>query len=92
MPDPNFISPPEKGSPHSRGVAVDLTLTFEGEDIDMGTEFDEFSRLSYDISGSYMDLDMSILEPNYLYQISFLQKDGNNYIEQKEKFKFRVDP
>lgn len=47
LPDPNFISPPEKGSPHSRGVAVDLTLTFDGEEIDMGTDFDEFSRLSY---------------------------------------------
>ena len=51
-----------------------------------------YSSLSYDVSGSFFDLDMSILEPNYLYQMSFLQKDGNNYIEQKEKFKFRVDP
>ena len=51
-----------------------------------------YSALSYDASGSYFDLDMSILEPNYLYEISFLYKDGNNYIEQKERFKFRVDP
>ncbi len=51
-----------------------------------------YSSLSYDASGSYFDLDMSILEPNYLYEISFLYKDGNNYAEQKEKFKFRVDP
>ena len=50
-----------------------------------------YSALSYDASGSYFDLDMSILEPNYLYEISFLYKDGNNYIEQKERFKFRVD-
>ena len=50
-----------------------------------------FSSLSYDMSGSYFDLDMSILEPNYLYEISFLYKDGTDYIEQKEKFKFRVD-
>ena len=47
LPDPNFIAPPNKGSPHSRGVAVDLTLTHDGEDLDMGTDFDEFSRLSY---------------------------------------------
>ena len=26
LPDPNFIVPPKRGSPHSRGVAVDLTL------------------------------------------------------------------
>ena len=51
-----------------------------------------YSQLSYDASGSYFDLDMSILEPNYLYEISFLYKDGTSYIEQKEKFKFRVDP
>jgi D-alanyl-D-alanine dipeptidase len=48
-PDPNFIAPPEKGSPHSRGVAVDLTL-FElntGKHLDMGTAFDAFTPLSY---------------------------------------------
>ena len=47
LPDPNFIAAPNKGSPHSRGVAVDLTLTHDGEELDMGTDFDEFSRLSY---------------------------------------------
>jgi len=51
-----------------------------------------YSSLSYDVSGSYFDLDISILEPNYLYEISFLYKDGSDFIEQKEKFKFRVDP
>ena len=48
LPDPNFIAPPDKGSPHSRGVAIDLTLIDSNdEELDMGTEFDEFSRLSY---------------------------------------------
>ena len=51
-----------------------------------------FSSLSYDEKGSFFDLDMSILEPNYLYEISFLYKDSTDYVEQKEKFKFRVDP
>ena len=51
-----------------------------------------YSSLSYDSNGSYFDLDMSILEPNYLYEISFLYKDDSDYVEQKEKFKFRVDP
>ena len=50
-----------------------------------------YSKLSYDVSGSFFDLDMSILEPNYLYEISFLRKDNDEYVEQKEKFKFRVD-
>jgi len=41
LPDPNFIAPPNKGSPHSRGVAVDLTLTDnQGNELDMGTDFD----------------------------------------------------
>ena len=48
FPDANFIAPPEKGSPHSRGVAIDLTLiNSNGEELDMGTDFDEFSKLSY---------------------------------------------
>jgi len=51
-----------------------------------------YSKLSYNATGSYFDFDMSNLEPNYLYEISFLRKNENDYIEQKEKFKFRVDP
>ena len=48
LPDSTFIAPPSKGSPHSRGVAIDLTLVdLNGNELDMGTEFDEFSRLSY---------------------------------------------
>jgi len=51
-----------------------------------------YSSLSYDISGSHFDLDMSIFEPNNAYEISFVSKDGSNYVEQQEKFRFRVDP
>jgi hypothetical protein len=51
-----------------------------------------YSKLSYGLSGSYFDFNMSNLEPNYLYEISFLRKNENDYIEQKEKFKFRVNP
>ena len=47
LPDPNFIAPPNKGSPHSRGIAIDITLIRNGKELDMGTEFDEFSKLSY---------------------------------------------
>ena len=42
-PDPDFLADPRRGSPHSRGVAVDLTLTdAQGNDLDMGTAFDAF--------------------------------------------------
>ncbi|MBY0354925.1 MAG: D-alanyl-D-alanine dipeptidase [Rickettsiales bacterium] len=47
-PDPDFLAHPERGSPHSRGVAIDLTLiTMAGEELDMGTAFDAFTPLSY---------------------------------------------
>ena len=44
LPDPDYISDPRKGSPHTRGVAVDLTLTDpDGTELEMGTPFDDFS-------------------------------------------------
>ncbi|MEJ0009266.1 MAG: D-alanyl-D-alanine dipeptidase [Alphaproteobacteria bacterium] len=46
-PDPDFLADPRRGSPHSRGVAVDLTLTRAGTPLDMGTEFDAFTPLSH---------------------------------------------
>ena len=50
----------------------------------------KYTKLSYDMSGSYFELDMSILEPNYQYEISFLRQEGINFFEQDEKFRFRV--
>jgi D-alanyl-D-alanine dipeptidase len=47
-PDPDFLADPRRGSPHSRGVAVDLTLIgADGRDLDMGTGFDAFTPLSH---------------------------------------------
>jgi len=47
-PDPEFLADPRRGSPHSRGVAVDLTLMdARGRDLDMGTPFDAFTPLSH---------------------------------------------
>lgn len=48
-PDPEFLADPRRGSPHSRGVAVDLTLidAKTGEELDMGTGFDAFTPLSH---------------------------------------------
>ncbi len=47
-PDPAFLANPVSGSPHSRGVAIDLTLIDRnGKELDMGTEFDEFDPKSY---------------------------------------------
>lgn len=47
-PDPDFLADPRRGSPHSRGVAVDLTLIDrDGRPLDMGTAFDAFTPLSH---------------------------------------------
>jgi len=47
-PDPNYLAPPERGSPHSRGVAVDLTLVGQdGQALDMGTAFDTLVPASH---------------------------------------------
>ena len=46
--DGGFVSNPKTGSiPHCRGVAVDLTLIDKnGKELDMGTDFDDFSHLA----------------------------------------------
>lgn len=47
-PDPTFFADPRKGSPHSRGAAVDLTLIdASGKALDMGTGFDALTPLSF---------------------------------------------
>jgi len=48
FPDADFVADPRLGSPHSRGVAVDLTLVDEsGAALDMGTGFDDFTARSH---------------------------------------------
>ncbi|MEY3195100.1 MAG: hypothetical protein RIQ78_1197 [Bacteroidota bacterium] len=43
VPNPDYVTPPSKGSMHSRGAAVDLTIVDAmGKELDMGTEFDYF--------------------------------------------------
>jgi zinc D-Ala-D-Ala dipeptidase len=50
-PDPEFLADPRHGSPHSRGVAVDLALLDDGgRELDMGTPFDAFTPLSHHAS------------------------------------------
>jgi D-alanyl-D-alanine dipeptidase len=51
-PDPEFLADPKKGSPHSRGIAIDLTLVDPtGKELDMGTPFDSFTPLSHHGNG-----------------------------------------
>ena len=48
-PDRDFLADPRRGSPHSRGAAIDLTLVERGGGaaLDMGTAFDAFTPLSH---------------------------------------------
>jgi zinc D-Ala-D-Ala dipeptidase len=47
-PLPGYIADPAKGSNHTRGVAVDLTLVdADGEDLDMGTPVDTMTAASH---------------------------------------------
>ena len=63
------------------------------EAIPYGTGSDNHTALSYDISGSYFDLDMNLLEPGYAYGLKFAFYDNatNSWQEQKQSFKFRVE-
>lgn len=43
VPNPDYVTPPAKGSMHSRGAAVDLTVVdAQGNELDMGTPYDFF--------------------------------------------------
>ena len=51
----------------------------------------QHTHLSYDNSGSYFDLDMSLLEPGYMYGIKLFFYISQKWREQEEVFNFRVE-
>jgi hypothetical protein len=61
--------------------------------IPYGTGSDLHTAMSYDVSGNYFDLDMSMLEADYMYGIRFAYYNNSigSYVEQPEVFKFRVE-
>jgi hypothetical protein len=58
-----------------------------------GTGSDYSTYLSYDKEGNYFDLDMSLLEADYMYEIrlSYYNDSINSWQEQPQTFKFRVE-
>lgn len=74
VPDPRYVSPPSKGSMHSRGGALDLTIIQldNKEELDMGTEYDYFGRKAYWIN---KDLPKETLDNRQLLR-STLEKHG----------------
>jgi len=60
VPNPQYVADPKKGSIHNKGGAVDITLvTLNGEELDMGTDFDFFGKKAYHDN---MDLSREILD------------------------------
>lgn len=60
VPNPQYVANPKKGSIHNKGGAVDITLvTLEGEELDMGTDFDFFGKRAYHDN---LDLPQKILD------------------------------
>jgi len=61
------------------------------EAVPYGTGSDLHTQVSYDVSGNYFNLDMSLLEPGYQYGIKLIYYINDSWVEQPETFKFRVD-
>ena len=77
----------ESGSYEIYRVVDDLKV------IPYGTGSDNQTVMSYDASGSYFDLDMSMFETGYSYgiKLSFYNQDIGAWVEQPETFKFKVE-
>ena len=58
-----------------------------------GTGSSLHTGMSYDVSGNYFDLDISMLEAGYMYGVMFTYYNNsiNDWVEQPEIFKFRVE-
>jgi hypothetical protein len=56
-----------------------------------GSNNKQFTRMSYDISGNYFELDTSYLEPGYAYKLQLMYNVNGTYDQQPEEFKFRVE-
>jgi len=61
--------------------------------IPYGTGSDYSTYLSYDKEGNFFDLDMSLLESDYMYEIklSYYNDSIGDWQEQPQTFKFRVE-
>ncbi len=60
MPNASYVTPPWKGSQHSRGLAVDLTVIDKnGKELEMGTPYDTFSPKAH---SDCTDLPKNVLE------------------------------
>lgn len=71
VPNATYVTPPEKGSMHNRGYAVDVTLVDEeGNELNMGSKFDFFGRAAHH---DYYDHDPEILARRKLLRETMAQ-------------------
>ena len=71
-----------------------LTRTIDNLEIipfGTGSAVNNFTRMSYDVSGNYFELDTNHLESGYSYGIQFVYYLNGEYREQPEVFKFRIE-
>jgi hypothetical protein len=61
------------------------------EVIPFGTGSLNHTLLSYDASGSYFDLKMNLFDTDTAYELSFAYVINGSYVEQPERFRFRVE-
>lgn len=68
-----YVMPPDKGSRHNRGCAIDLTLVDKnGKELQMGTGFDDFSKKAH---RDYKKLPKKVLDNRKLFE-SIMKKHG----------------
>tara|TARA_R110002020_G_scaffold130814_1_gene292556 strand:+ start:1209 stop:2696 length:1488 start_codon:yes stop_codon:yes gene_type:complete len=71
-----------------------LTRTIDSLEIipfGTGSAVNNFTQMSYDVSGNYFELDTNHLESGYSYGIQFVYYLNGEYREQPEVFKFRIE-
>lgn len=68
-----YLAPPERGSIHSFGMAVDLTvLGPDGREVDMGSGFDEMTLASHP-DHEAENLALGVLKPEHLVERGWLR-------------------
>ena len=73
VPNPQYVANPKKGSIHNKGGAVDITLeTLEGQELNMGTDFDYFGKRAYH---DMVDLPENILDNRKMLKET-MEKNG----------------
>jgi len=92
--NPNIYSVASAAAPIDLVESVYYRVYRVTDDLDIisyGTGSDNNTKLSYDNSGSYFDLDMSLLESDDTYGIKFVYYLNGQYNQQPEEFIFRVE-